>query len=118
MSQRLQSWLLTNTKSLQFIVNERLAQREGAVGTFFKFFELGKRQMSSHSWGKWVKFVNWWYIRGAQVVAARRLPISRLLNVTTGPLNYSGMFVYFWATIFLFNRFRFIRQRDVLRFNQ
>jgi len=117
MSQRLQTWLLANTKGLQYVVNQRLAKREGTIGTIFKFFEIGERQMGQHSWGRWVKFVNWWWIKGAQVTAARRVVLSRLVGVQTGPLNYSALFTYVFATLYILNRFRFIRQRDVLTFN-
>ena len=108
---------MANTKSLQFVVNERLAKREGAVGTIFKFFQIGERQLGSHSIGKYTKVANWFWLRGLQTLAARRVVLSRLLNVTSGPLNYSALFTYFFATLYIMNSFRFIRKRDVLRFN-
>ena len=117
MSTRVQAWILKNTKGLQHVVNERLAKRDGAVGNFFKLLEIGERQMGKHSLGGYLRFTNWWYIRGAQAIAARRMVLSRLTGATSAPLNYSALFVYFFATVYLINRFRFIRQRDVLRFN-
>ena len=43
---------------------------------------------------------------------------SRLLfGVSNGPLNYSGLFMYFWLTFLIISKFRFIRARDVLTFN-
>ena len=117
MSQRLQTWLLANTKTLQFVVNERLAKRDGAVGAIFKFFQIGERQMGGHTLPNLFKVSNWFYIRGLQAISARRVVLSRLLNVTSGPLNYSALFSYFFATIYIMNTFRFIRTRDVLKFN-
>ena len=51
------------------------------------------------------------------MISARRMPLSRLLGVTQAPLNYSALFVYLFSTMYLLNRFRFIRSRDVLKFN-
>ena len=43
--------------------------------------------------------------------------LSRLMNVTGGPLNYSALFSYFFATLYVMDSFRFIRHKDVLKFN-
>jgi len=118
MSQRVQAWLLANTKSLQFVVNERLAKREGTIGQIFKLFEIGERQMGGHTIGNALKYANWIKIRGSQAINQRRIVLSRLSNVTTGPLNYSAIFSYFFATLYILNGFRFIRERDVMKFNQ
>ncbi len=117
MSQRVQAWLLANTKSLQFIVNERLAKREGTIGQVFKLFEIGERQMGGHTLPNTLKFANWLKIRGTQAINQRRVVLSRLVNVTTGPLNYGALFCYFFCTIYILNGFRFIRDRDVMKFN-
>ena len=42
---------------------------------------------------------------------------SRFLGVQNGPLNYSGLFLYFLFTIMVISRFRFIRVRDTMVFN-
>lgn len=99
------------------MINNRLAAREGAVGNFFKLLEIGERQYGKHSFGNYIKFVNWTYIRGAQAISARRMVLSRMLGITGGALNYSALFVYCFATVYILNRFRFIRSRDVLKFN-
>ena len=46
-----------------------------------------------------------------------RPTLSRFVNNTNGPLNYSGLFVYIVCTFAVINRFHFIRGRDVLFFN-
>jgi hypothetical protein len=89
--------------------NERLAKRDGAVGTIFKFFELGERRMGSHTAGNWIKATNWYFIKAVQLISARRVVLSRLLGVTTGPVNYSAMFSYMFATLYIISTFRFIR---------
>jgi predicted membrane protein len=44
--------------------------------------------------------------------------LSRLLvGFHNGPLNYSGLFMWFWLTFLIVARFRFIRIRDTLYFN-
>ena len=42
---------------------------------------------------------------------------SRFVGVGNGPLNYSGLAMYFLFTTMIIARFRFIRSRDVLMFN-
>jgi len=42
---------------------------------------------------------------------------SRFLGVQNGPLNYSGLLLYFIATICVVSRFRWIRARDAIVFN-
>mmetsp|Transcript_36599 Transcript_36599/g.35397 ORF Transcript_36599/g.35397 Transcript_36599/m.35397 type:complete len:108 (+) Transcript_36599:214-537(+) len=42
---------------------------------------------------------------------------SRFVGVGNGPLNYSGLFMYFFLTGLVFSRFRFIRARDNMFFN-
>ena len=117
MSQRLQTWLLQNTKGLQYVVNQRLAKREGTIGDVFRLFQIGERQMGKHSLGSWVKVCNWFYFRMLQSISARRVVLSRLINVTSGPLNYTAFFSYVFATLYILSSFRFVRQRDVLKFN-
>ena len=43
---------------------------------------------------------------------------SRFIGSQNGPLNYSGIAVYCFCTLMVLNRFRFIRSRDILHFNQ
>lgn len=43
MTERFQSFLLRNTTSMQFLVNERLAKRGGPIGRIFSALEMGKR---------------------------------------------------------------------------
>ena len=44
MTTRFQSWLLSNTKGLQYLVNQRLANRDGAIGSLFKALRIGERE--------------------------------------------------------------------------
>lgn len=41
MTERLQSWILSRTGGLQYLVNERLAKRGGPVGRIFSALEIG-----------------------------------------------------------------------------
>lgn len=44
--------------------------------------------------------------------------LSRLvIGAAHGPLNYSALFMWFFMTMLVFGRFRFIRARDVMTFN-
>ena len=42
---------------------------------------------------------------------------SRFLGLGNGPLNYSGLFCYFWATGMILGRCRFDKARDQYKFN-
>ena len=42
---------------------------------------------------------------------------SRFVGVANGPLNYSGLFMYFLLSALIIARFRFIRVRDTMFFN-
>ena len=117
MSQRVQSFLLRNTQGLQYLVNERLAKRSGAIGRLARFYALGERQMGQHSLGRVMKVVNWYWVFGYQAIAMMRPVASRFLGVTQGPINISGVFMWVWATMIILSRFRFMRSRDLYFFN-
>jgi len=40
-----------------------------------------------------------------------------LLGVSNGPLNYSGLYLWFFFTVCIIGKFRFNRSRDLLFFN-
>ena len=117
MTERLQHFILRNTKGLQYLVNERLAKRGGPVGRIFSALEIGQRQMSPHSFNRLMKVVNYWWVMIYQTLAMQRPILSRFIGMQNAPLNYSGMFVWCVATNMIFSRFRFVRSRDVLNFN-
>ena len=117
MTERLQSWILSRTGGLQYLVNERLAKRGGPIGRIFSALEMGKRQMGSHSLGRVMRMANYWWLMVYQTIAMQRPVFSRFVGVGNAPLNYSGLFVWFIATNMIFSRFRFVRSRDVLNFN-
>lgn len=57
MTEFIQKILLKNTKSLQYIVNEKLAN--GPVGAkFFRWMRIGQRNYGHHSIGHWLKLLN------------------------------------------------------------
>ena len=118
MTERFQNWLLGRTTGLQYIVNERLAKRGGPIGGIFKALEMGKRQYGSHTMGRYLRLMNYYWLMVYQTLNMQRLVFSRLVGLHNAPLNYSGMFVWFVATNMIFSRFRFVRARDVLNFNQ
>ena len=45
MTERIQRFLLANTKGLQHLINDRLASRPGGIGRIFNFFAIGVRRM-------------------------------------------------------------------------
>lgn len=58
MSEFIQKFILKNTKSIQYIVNEKLAKRGGRVGKFFRWMEIGERSYGQHVIPKWFRFWN------------------------------------------------------------
>ena len=109
MSQRFQKWLLANTTGLQYFINERLATRSGVIGRMARAVEMGERQYSSHSLGRVLRVVNWFWVSTYQWMGMMRPVGSRFIGSQNGPLNYSGIAVYLFCTWMVFNRFRFIR---------
>ena len=119
MSHKFQSWLLGTTpyKTLQYVVNERLAQRSGPIGNLFKALEMGKREYSAHTLHRAFRVVNYFWMRMFQIYGGMRPVGTRFLSGSNGPLNYSGLFVYCFATIMVFARLRFSKSRDQYKFN-
>lgn len=78
---------------------------------------MGERQMSRHSLLRIMKVVNWFWVMGFQTLAAMRVPANRFLGVTHGPINITGVFMWVFATMCVFSRFRFMRSRDIYFFN-
>ena len=118
MTSRFQTFLLNNTKGLQYLVNERLASRSGGIGNLFKALRIGERDFGHHSALRFLRVCNFFWVSIYQYMAVQRQVLSRFIGVSNGPLNYSGLFVWFFCTNMIFSRFRFIRSRDVLTFNQ
>ena len=117
MTERFQSWMLSRTSGLQYLVNERLAKRSGPIGSVFKALEMGKRQYGHHSMGRVFRLMNYWWLMIYQTIAMQRGVFSRFVGLGNAPLNYSGIFVWLVATNMIFSRFRFIRSREVMNFN-
>ena len=118
MSQRYQTWVLKNTQFLQYVVNERLAKRSGFIGRVFKSLEMGPRQYSQHSMHRVFRVGNWFWLSTYHVAGVMRPVLSRLLiGVSNGPLNYTGLFMWFWLSLLVVAKFKFTRARDVMYFN-
>ena len=117
MSQRYQTWLLKNIGPLTYLVNERLAKRSGFIGRFFKGLEIGPRQYSQHTFHRAFRVVNFFWVQIYHTLAIMRPVFSRFVGVANGPLNYSGLFLYFWLTFLVISKFRFVRARDTMMFN-
>ena len=79
--------------------------------------EMGKREYSEHTFHRAFRFVNYWWMSCYRILAHMRPVGSRFLGAGNGPLNYSGLYIYFFATIGIFSRCSFDRARDVLAFN-
>jgi hypothetical protein len=103
---------------VQYINNERLAKRSGLIGKIARNLEMGERQYSQHAFFRAFKVVNFFWVQIYHTLGVMRPVLSRLIvGASHGPLNYSGLFLWFWFTALIISRFRFIRARDVLTFN-
>ena len=69
MTERFQTWMLSRTSGLQYLVNERLAKRGGPIGTVFKALEMGKRQYGQHAFHRVFRLMNYWWLMIYQVLA-------------------------------------------------
>ena len=103
---------------MQYLVNDRLATRSGLIGRMARALEMGERQYSAHAFGRGLKVVNFFWVSIYQWMGMMRPIGSRFIGSQNGPLNYSGIAVYCFCTLMVLNRFRFIRSRDILQFNQ
>lgn len=113
----MQSLLLKYTVPLQNLINNRLATRPGAIGRFFKGLEMGKREYSAHTFHRAFRVVNFFWMHMFKVYATMRPVGSRFFGHANGSLNYSGLFVYFFATAMVFGRLRFTKSREQYAFN-
>ena len=80
MSERVQDFLLKNTKGLQYLVNERLAKRPGLIGRIFKNLEIGKREYSVHSFYRVWKVINYVMVQSFHALAVMRPIGSRFFT--------------------------------------
>ena len=117
MTERIQSFLLRNTKPLQYLINERYAKRPGLIGRIFKGLEMGKREYSEHTLHRSFRVVNYFYMSIFGIYGRMRPIGSRFLSNSNGPLNYSGLYVYLFVTFMVFARCRFQKSRDQYMFN-
>lgn len=117
MSTRVQTWLLRNTGWLQHLVNDRLAKRPGFIGRIFRALEMGPRQYSQHTIHRAFRVANYFWVQIYHTLGIMRPVFSRFVGASNGPLNYSGLFLYFFFSCLIISRFRFIRIRDTIVFN-
>ena len=109
--------MLKNTQGLQHLINDRLSQRPGLIGRFFKGLEMGPREFSQHTFGRAFRVVNYFWVSIFRSYAMMRPLFSKFLGSGNGPLNYAGLFCYFWATGMILARCRFTNARDSYTFN-
>ena len=107
MTTRIQSFILRNTGPLQNLINNRLATRPGFIGRVFKAIEMGQREYGAHTFHRAFRLVNFFWMGIFRTYALMRPVGSRFFGYSNGPLNYSGLFVYIWATAMIFARCRF-----------
>ena len=108
---------MRNTGGLQHLVNEKLGKRPGLIGRIFKGLEMGKREYSEHTLHRAFRVVNYMWMSIFRVYGVMRPIGSRFLGGGNGPLNYSGLYVYIWATMMVFARCRFSKSREQYTFN-
>lgn len=81
MTTRFQSWLLANTKGLQYIINDRLATRSGAIGNLFKALRIGERDYGQHTLFRFFKVANFFWVMIYQHMGMMRPVFSRFIGV-------------------------------------
>lgn len=109
--------MLKNTKGLQYLVNEKLGKRAGFIGRVFRPLELGKREYSQHAMHRLFRVVNFFWMMIFRIYGCARPIGSRFLGLGNGPLNYSGLFCYFFCTAMVFGRLRFDKAREQMCIN-
>ena len=68
-------------------------------------------------WMSILKFLNHYLMQTYGLISTVRPVFSRFLGVTHGPLNYTGLMMWFLMTGAILNRIRFHRSRDIIAFN-
>ena len=58
MTDFVQKFLLRNTRPLQYLINEKLAKRKGAIGNFAQWMEIGIRTHGEHTIPKLFRYLN------------------------------------------------------------
>ena len=79
--------------------------------------DRGKREYSAHTFHRAFRVVNYMWMSIFRVYGAMRPVGSRFFGHMNGALNYSGLFIYFTATMLIFARCRFSKARDQYMFN-
>ena len=117
MSASIQNWILRQKGFVNF-VNVSLAGRKGVIGKIFTPLRVGPRQMGQHTIPKILKYVNYFLMQSYGMISTLRPVFSRFMGVTHGPLNYTGIMMWFLLTGCILTRVRFTRGRDMLMFNE
>ena len=78
---------------------------------------MGRREYSEHTFHRMFRLVNFFWV-GLFSVYTRMRPVgSRFLGAGNGPLNYTALLCYFWASGMILSRCRFEKARDQYMFN-
>ena len=109
--------MLKNTTGLQFLVNEKLGKRAGFIGRVFRPLEMGKREYSQHALHRVFRIVNFFWVGIFRVYGMMRPIGSRFIGLGNGPLNYSGLFCYIFASAMVLGRLRFDKAREQMMVN-
>ncbi len=116
MSKCVQNWILRQKGFVNF-VNNNLAERKGAIGSIFKRLRIGTREMGRHTFPAMLKYFNYYLVMSYGLIGSIRPVFSRYIGVTHGPLNYTGLMMWFLMSGAILNRLRLHRSRDVFTFN-
>ena len=116
MSESIQNWILKHTGFVNYI-NNNLAERKGVIGRLFKTLRVGPRQMGRHTLPAMLKYFNYYLVSSYGLIGSIRPVFSRFVGVAHGPLNYTGLMMWFLMTAAIIGRVKFDRSRDALMFN-
>ena len=116
MSESVQNWILKQ-KGFVSLINDRLAKRKGLIGKLFTALRVGPRELGAHTAPKFLKFANFYYMSTYSIMSSLRPIFSRFVGVAYGPLNFTGIFMWFMLTGSIMARLKFNRGRDIMQFN-
>lgn len=80
--------------------------KKGFIGKLGKWFEIGHRNYSRHSIGRFVRFFSSFYLWYICQVTTVRPMVLRLFDVRNGRYNPFSFLVCMYFTIYLLSRFK------------
>jgi len=107
MTESIQRFLLNNTKWLQNVVNNKLAKRNGGIGKFFTWMEIGPRNNGAHVIPRWFRFWNTYMLNLGWRFNWARPHLTKLATKEREIFMaaYSGVFIA-WAWMYRKNKIR------------